>query len=139
LGIDIYDILLMVVIVYFLNRWARKNFGVSYWTVFKNFWTGRGDKLRHEVMMAHAEKTGEYDYRLLFEKFCRITEISPGEAFKLARDHMGFGFTDSQVERHLDRFIMSGGQEVPNYLEAFLDQGKDYIIEAKEYRINVKV
>lgn len=121
------DILLFAAILYYANRWSKKNLGVSYWVVMKKFFTGRMDDLAKN---AQQEQSGQPDYQALFGKFCRVTGMDPVEAFKLARDHMGFGFSNEQVSLHFDAYLQSNCTQVPNYVEAFLDQGKEYIINA---------
>jgi hypothetical protein len=72
----------------------------------------------------------EANYHLLFSKLQRVSGIAPLELFKIARTEMGFGHSDSAVERHLNQYIAGDCMELPNYVEAFLDQGRQYIIDA---------
>lgn len=70
------------------------------------------------------------DYYKLLHKLCQITGKTPLEIFKIARDEQGFGWTDENVEKHLSIYIKSGHTELPIYVETFLDEGKNYIINA---------
>jgi hypothetical protein len=123
------DIIFIALLIVVLNHFSKKSFGVNYWVVFKNFWTGRHDKLKDLALAAHM-KDGEISYFTLIEKLHQITDMERVDIFKLARTEMGFGFSDDQVEKHFTRYVESGHQEIPNYVEAFLDKGRDHIINA---------
>ena len=120
------DIILIGVLFYFANRWSKKNLGVSYWVVLKKFFTGRLDDLTNNAQ----KKEGLTSYQILFEKFCRVAHMDPLDAFKTASKHMGFGFTEGQIKAHFDQYLRSNCTQMPNYMESFLDQGKDYILNA---------
>jgi len=134
----IYDLLLLAAILIFMNRWSRKNFGTSYFQMLKNLFTG---KMTLEDLRNRAAGVpivpDEMNYQDLFLKFVKITGMKPLEAFKLARTHMGFGLSDRRVEMDFDIFTrnISGGKlsDLPNYVEAFLEQGKEKIINATRY------
>ena len=84
--------------------------------------------------LSEIQKEGFQDepisYTKLFYKLCKVSEKTPLELFKTARTEKGFGWEDSSVERHCDMWIANGCKELPNYVEVFLDDGKDYIINA---------
>ena len=135
----IYDLLLLAAILIFMNRWSRKNFGMSYFQMLKNLFTGKTtlEGLRNIVEPRVPIVPDEMNYQDLFLKFVKITGMKPLEAFKLARTHMGFGLSDHRVEMDFDIFTrnISGGKlsDLPNYVEAFLEQGKEKIINATRY------
>jgi hypothetical protein len=69
------------------------------------------------------------DYNKLLYKLVKVTEKSPIEIFLLARTEKGFGWNDKAVEKHCDQYL-KGFQELPNYVEAFIDDGKEFIINS---------
>ena len=68
--------------------------------------------------------TLENPYKLLFVKLCNMQKLTPLELFKVARKETGFGWSDTEVQRHFDRWIAEGQVEFPNYVELFLDKVK---------------
>ena len=69
------------------------------------------------------------DPQYLFEKLCQKADMKPIEVFKIARTEMGFGWSDAQVEKHLEKYVGEGCKELPNYVEAFVEKGKEHILE----------
>jgi hypothetical protein len=62
----------------------------------------------------------------LFKTFCERAEMKGYDAFKLACREMGFGFSDVNIGNHYEKFLKTG--ELPNYVESFLEKGKDYLL-----------
>ena len=118
-------ILLVGGLLLILNHRFKKALGRNIFEVFRNYVKG-------ESIIDQAMKDGriEPNYFLLFNKLQRLTGIEPLELFKIARTEMGFGHSDDAVERHLNQFIAGNCETLPNYVEAFIDQGKQYIIDA---------
>lgn len=102
----ILDIFTMVAIFWFWDRYLKALTGKGLW-----------DRLR---VKPDEPKPN------LFELLCKKTGKEPIELFKIARTEMGFGWSDAQVQDHFDKYIAT--KELPNYVEAFIDKGKDYII-----------
>lgn len=71
----------------------------------------------------------ENDYPYLFDRLCKKADKKPLEMFLIARTEMGFTWSDKQVENHLAKYVGGGCQELPNYVEAFIDKGKEAILE----------
>ena len=61
----------------------------------------------------------------LFKTFCQRSGMSGQDAFKLACHEMGFGFSNANIENHYEKFLGTG--ELHNYVESFLEKGKDYL------------
>ena len=112
----------------YINRLCQETFGKSALDCL--IWKITGKDLM--VLQEQAIENGllQVDYRKLLEKLCKITGKTTLEIFLLARDEKGFGWSDEHVEKHLSIYIKSGCQELPNYVEAFLDDGKKFIIDA---------
>lgn len=67
-------------------------------------------------------------YRSLFVKLVKIRPESELELFIIARKEMGFGYSDKVVEQHYEKYQKT--RDLPNYVEAFVEKGKDYILKA---------
>ena len=109
----IIDILTIVAIFWFWDRYLKALTGKGLW-----------DRYLQQVM----PKRDTDDSQYLFELLCRQTDKKPIEIFKIARTEMGFGWCDEQVKKHLETYVGGGCKELPNYVEAFVDKGKEYIL-----------
>ena len=67
-------------------------------------------------------------YRELFRKLAKIRPESELELFLIARTEMSFGYGDHIVEQHYEKWLET--QDLPNYVEAFVEKGKKQILEA---------
>lgn len=85
------------------------------------------------------ENDGVLNYAMLFDKLFKLTKDNPefdvkvpADLFYIACQEKGFGFSRERCDSDHLRWIKSGysNESVPNYLEAFLDDGKQYIIDA---------
>jgi hypothetical protein len=81
--------------------------------------------------------TLKLDYQALFDKLAKVSIAQglvnePSDLFVIAKDEKGFGHSDDTCRKHFDRWIKYGFREedLPNYMEMFLDDGKEYIIQA---------
>jgi hypothetical protein len=120
---------LTVFVIYrFIDRLCRQTFGKSALDCL--IWRIQGKDLMDLQDQAVDSGLLQVDYRKLLEKLCKLTGKTPLEIFLLARDEKGFGWSDENVEKHLSIYIKSGCQELPNYVEVFLDDGKKHIIDA---------
>jgi hypothetical protein len=116
----IIDILMVIVIVRFLaNPEVRKR--------LKSYF--RGDK--------PIEFEGKTNYQALFDKLVRVAKDQglinmPSDIFKIACKEKGFGWSDEHCERDFDKWMKYGFRDdsLPNYVELFLEDGKEYIINA---------
>ena len=101
---------------------------IVFWDRLLKSMTGKGLWDRYIEQIIPKKDPNENDYQYLFELLCQQTGEKPIEIFKIARTEMGFGWNDEQVQKHLNTYVGGGCKELPNYVEAFIDQGKEYII-----------
>jgi len=117
----ILDVLILIAFLWFIDRLLvlRGDKGI-----FKRLMEAEGFKHKQHNTIFRKED----DYQYMFEKLCQVYEKTPLEMFKIARDEMGFGWSDERVEIHLSRWIKYGckDEDLPNYVEAFIDKGKEY-------------
>jgi hypothetical protein len=93
--------------------------------------TGKGIFERYNHVIS--DFTGETEtgvalgsYQDLLKKLSAITDMTELEIFKTACYEKGFGWSEHNIERHYDLYTKTG--EIPNYVEAFLDDGKESIL-----------
>ena len=70
----------------------------------------------------------DLDYQALFIKFIALTGMTSLDAFLMARTEKGFGHSDEKVRHHLKWYTKTG--ELPNYVESFLEDGRNFIVNA---------
>lgn len=75
-----------------------------------------------------AEAGVDLDYPDLFKKFLSLTNMTPLDVFLTCRTEKGFGHSDDKVRHHLSWYTKTG--ELPNYVESFLEDGRNFIINA---------
>ena len=119
----IVELLLLLIIAKFISRTCRIVFGKTFLEILREISGGKTIKDIQKDELA-------LDPNKLFYKLCKVSEKTPLEIFKTARTEKGFGWEDSSVERHLEMWIANGCDELPNYVESFLNDGKEYIINS---------
>ena len=88
-----------------------------------------GGKL--EDLVTQEKATGRLNFPMLFDKLCKMADKRPIEMCQIAAEEMGYRYiTKDQIERDYNTWMKFGFQDeqLPQYLESFIIQGKDYII-----------
>ena len=81
----------------------------------------------NKIQKASAGKESDKpDYSFYLYKLARILEISEREVFEIAAEEKG----NMSWEIHYDHFLKTGG-DLPNYLERFLEEGREEIDKCK--------
>lgn len=127
----IINLALAYFFIRFVNILCKNIFGKSIIQILHELNSGKSlDEIQKEALEPVTLQSLNENYTKLFYKLCKLSEKTPLDIFKTARTEKGFGWPDSSVERHCQMWLDNGCKELPNYVEVFLDDGKDYIINA---------
>ena len=118
------DIAILIAAAWAVNKMIKAKTG-------KSMFQRHQERMQQLIGEAEAKQTGDVtDDRFLLNKLCQITDMTILDVFLTARDEMGFGHSDEKVQRHAELCANNRERELPNYVEAFLEKGKDYILNA---------
>lgn len=132
----IVDLILIYLLIRFVTSLCYKAFGKTPIELFVQvILKGKTlDSIQEEGLDSGKLKL---DYQALFDKLVKISKSqgiieTPVDLFKIACKEKGFTWGEKQIEEHFNKWVKFGCQEdhLPNYVESFLFDGKDYIINA---------